>query len=137
LQWFSSVFSGVFASVSEACFKCSFVFFCMLQVLHLNVLKVDCGVAYRMRVESRRGCERFAARRLAGWATSGALARSLTLLEALACLPRGHRPMLAPRIGRTGASKSAMTCSLMTSFLLHLAHTNTWAARLTPWIGDR
>jgi hypothetical protein len=31
----------VFLGVSEACFKCLSVFFCMLQVLYLDVIKVD------------------------------------------------------------------------------------------------
>jgi hypothetical protein len=34
-------FSGVFASVSDACFKCFIYLFCMLQLLHLNILKID------------------------------------------------------------------------------------------------
>jgi hypothetical protein len=35
------VFLGVFASVLYVCLSVSFVFFCMLQMLHLNILKVD------------------------------------------------------------------------------------------------
>jgi hypothetical protein len=34
-------FSGVFASVSDACFKCFICLLCMLQLLHLNVSKID------------------------------------------------------------------------------------------------
>jgi hypothetical protein len=35
-------FSGIFATVSDACFKCFMcLFFCMLQLLHLDVSKVD------------------------------------------------------------------------------------------------
>ena len=45
LQWFSSVFASVLS-----------VFFCILQVLHLNVLKID--LAHGIRVESWRGHER-------------------------------------------------------------------------------
>jgi hypothetical protein len=40
LQWFKC-FSGVFASISDACFKCFMVFRRMLQLLHLNVSKLD------------------------------------------------------------------------------------------------
>jgi hypothetical protein len=35
------VFLDILASVSYACLNVSSVFFCMLQLLHLNVLKVD------------------------------------------------------------------------------------------------
>jgi hypothetical protein len=35
------VFLGVFASVLYVCLSVSFVFFCMLQMLHLNISKVD------------------------------------------------------------------------------------------------
>jgi hypothetical protein len=42
LQWFSNIFSGVFfASVQTHVSSVSSVFFCMLQLLHLNFLKVD------------------------------------------------------------------------------------------------
>ena len=39
------VFSGVFASISDACFKCFRCFGGMLQVFRMNVAKVD-RVAY-------------------------------------------------------------------------------------------
>jgi hypothetical protein len=35
------VFLGVFASVSDACFKCSIYLYSMLQVLYLDISKVD------------------------------------------------------------------------------------------------
>jgi hypothetical protein len=35
------MFSGVFASVSDACFKCFICLFFMLQLLHMDVSKVD------------------------------------------------------------------------------------------------
>jgi hypothetical protein len=38
------VFSGVFASVSDICFMCFVYLLCMLQLLHLNVSKVDWGL---------------------------------------------------------------------------------------------
>jgi hypothetical protein len=47
-------FSSVFLSVSDACFKFSSVFFCMLQVLHPNVLKVNRASTNGIRVESGR-----------------------------------------------------------------------------------
>jgi hypothetical protein len=54
----TSVLSGccisVFASVSDACFKCFICLFCMLQVLHLNVSKVD-RVLYMDVCEKREG----------------------------------------------------------------------------------
>jgi hypothetical protein len=40
LQWFL-FFQVFFASVSVACFKFFICFFCMLQVLHLSVPKID------------------------------------------------------------------------------------------------
>jgi hypothetical protein len=38
------VFLGVFASVSDACFKCFICLLCMLQLLHPDVSKVDRGM---------------------------------------------------------------------------------------------
>jgi hypothetical protein len=47
LQWFSSVFT----SVSDACFKCFIYLQTYIQGLHLDVLKVDQGVAHGIRVD--------------------------------------------------------------------------------------
>jgi hypothetical protein len=44
LHMFAMVFKcilGVFVSVSDACFKCFICLFLMLQLLHLNISKVD------------------------------------------------------------------------------------------------
>jgi hypothetical protein len=41
-------FSGVFASVLDACFKC-FICILLLQILHLNVSKVNRSVAHGMQ----------------------------------------------------------------------------------------
>jgi hypothetical protein len=75
-------------------------------VLHLNVSKVDRGVAHRMRVGSERGCKAVPARSLVARTTFGAvqacywaLARKSNVAGALARSLRGHRPTLAPRIG--------------------------------------
>jgi hypothetical protein len=54
MQWFSNVFLGVFASVLDTVLSVSSVLFYMLQLLHLDVLKVDRGVAHGMRVGSGR-----------------------------------------------------------------------------------
>jgi phosphotransferase system glucose/maltose/N-acetylglucosamine-specific IIC component len=40
----SKFFSGFFASVSDICFMCFVYLLCMLQLLHLNVSKVDWGL---------------------------------------------------------------------------------------------
>jgi hypothetical protein len=87
----------------------SFVFFCMLQVLHLDISKVD---QVLMRVGSRRGHERSLhavwqrgrhpgqreRRSRRRGPVAWALARSLC----------GHHPTLMLRIRRPGASKSAI-----------------------------
>jgi hypothetical protein len=54
MQWFSNVFLAVFASILDTVLSVSSVFFCMLQLLLLDVLKVDRDVAHGMRVESGR-----------------------------------------------------------------------------------
>jgi hypothetical protein len=54
LRMFAMIFkclSGVFASVSDTCFKCFICLLCMLQLLHLDVSKVD-RVAHEMCVGS-------------------------------------------------------------------------------------
>jgi hypothetical protein len=57
------VFSGIFASVSNAFLSVSFVFFCMLQVVHLNILKVDLmlriGCAWEMEGSASGPCTWF------------------------------------------------------------------------------
>jgi hypothetical protein len=106
-------FSGVFASVSETCFKCFIYLLCMLQVLYLNVLKLDWDVAHRMCVGIGRLRERSPTRGLAARAKSGrqglllelSLA-SLTLLGRLLACCTGTARALVPRIGCLGASKS-------------------------------
>jgi hypothetical protein len=106
-------FSGVFASVSETCFKCFIYLLCMLQVLYLNVLKLDWDVAHRMCVGIGRLRERSPTRGLAARAKSGrqglllelSLA-SLTLLGRLLACCTGTARALVPRIGCSGASKS-------------------------------
>jgi hypothetical protein len=45
-------FSGIFVSISDACFKCFISVFFMLQLLHLDVLKVDQIVTHEILVES-------------------------------------------------------------------------------------
>jgi hypothetical protein len=45
-------FSGIFASVSDVCFKCFINLFLMLQLLHLGVSKVDWVIAHGILVGS-------------------------------------------------------------------------------------
>ena len=65
LQWFSSVFSRVFASVSDTCFKC-FIFLLLYVVsIASGCFKSRSDVSHGMRVKSERGRERSPHRRMA------------------------------------------------------------------------
>jgi hypothetical protein len=86
----------------------------MLQVLHLNVSKVDRDIAHGMHACKERGGvsgppHAVLWRGQRPWpSVSPLLGRSLaspTLLGALARLLRGHRLMLPSRIGRPSTSK--------------------------------
>ena len=81
------------------------VFHLSLQVLYLNISKVDRGVAYVMRVGSGRGHERSPCAVGQHGSAAGAVARKSDSVGALAHSLREHRPMLASRIGRPNVSK--------------------------------
>jgi hypothetical protein len=76
----------------------------MLQVLHLNVSKVDRGIAHGMHAcKEGGGVSSPPSRGLVAWTTSGA--QRGPVAGALARLLRGHRLMLPSRIGRPSTSK--------------------------------
>jgi hypothetical protein len=60
-------FLGVFTSVLDACFKCFIYLFYMLQLLHLDVSKVDQMLHMRCAWEAAGAWMTFGA----AWATSG------------------------------------------------------------------
>jgi hypothetical protein len=107
-------FSGIFASASNTCSSVSLVFF-MLQVLHLNISKVDRCVAYRMLWEAGGGASGhhtwyggvgdIRPRATSGGDVGSPLERSLTSSTLLGRSLREHCPMLKPRIERCWASK--------------------------------
>jgi hypothetical protein len=103
-------FLGVFAS--RDMFQVFHPSFLYVEVLHLNVSKVDRSITHGMRVTSGRGRERSPARVGVGDVQGGVgpllgcSLTSLTLLELLACLLHGHHLMLALQIGRPDVSKS-------------------------------
>jgi hypothetical protein len=89
-------FSGVFVSVSDACFNCFICLLRMLQLLHLDVSKVDRGLHTGCAWEAASGVGDVwggAGPLLGGHPQDGVLAHPLS----------GYRLTLAPRIGRPGA----------------------------------
>ena len=116
MQWFSSVFQ-VFSQVFQThVSSVSSVFFCMLQVLHLNVSKVDRGVVHEMRVGRERGCEQSPRAVWRRGLVAGAGTRKFDAVGALARSLHGHRPTLAPRIRHPGASNSVENKQMERSF---------------------
>jgi hypothetical protein len=65
-------------------FQVFYFFFCMLKMLHVNILKVDRGVAYEICVGSGRGHERSLH---AVWERGPLLGRSLASLTLLGRSP--------------------------------------------------
>jgi hypothetical protein len=55
LQWFSSLFSRVFAGVSDICFKCFICLFFYIASIASKYVKSKSDVAHGTRVESERG----------------------------------------------------------------------------------
>ena len=111
---FSQVFQTHVSSVSS-------VFFCMLQVLHLNVSKVDRGVVHEMRVGRERGCEQSPRAVWRRGLAAGAGTRKFDAVGALARSLRGHRRTLASWIGCPDARKS----DSIIAFILDLRVTTT------------
>jgi hypothetical protein len=102
-------FPGVFAS--RDMFQVFHPSFLYVEVLHLNVSKVDRGVTHGIRVGKREGARAIHCacwrRRCPGW--RGPAAGVLTHKSDAARVARllhGHRLMLALQIGRPGVSKS-------------------------------
>ena len=115
----------------------SSVFFCMLQVLHLNVSKVDRGVVHEMRVGSGRGCEQSPRTVWRRGLAAGAGTRKSDVVGALAHSLRGHRPMLAPRVGHPGSSKSVLSYELenikLRKIVAKLCPTYSWRRLMVSW----
>jgi hypothetical protein len=110
LQWFSNIFSGVFASVSESHLFQVFHIFFYVTIVVSGYFKSRSGVAYRMRVgRSRRHWWRLGRR----WRRPGQRAGPL-LVHFLASLTRyarvrslcRQRPNASARIRRPATSKS-------------------------------